>query len=274
MADDTKDTTSQDTKDDKTPLTKAVEKAVEDNTKEEETTEEETTEEDSEETEEESDEFTDEHLQRAKQLYRALSNPSTARQVVEILAQNAGLIKTGSEKEEVKAVKSVTEMIQEGLGDDYKFLGAKLSKLIPDVIERMVEEKVSGIRESQTNREKKETSQEFHTAFADLREEFDDFDTFHNDMNRLMDIIPVNDKLSAKEYFRNLYLLAKGQKGSKVKNTVKVDKTRLQKSKDNVAARLATGGEAKDVAKSSSGQKMTLRESIQAAVDSLANKDT
>lgn len=259
------------------PLKDAVTKAVEEHS--EETTEKETTEETTEEVTEEAteetteeDEFTEEHLERAKQLYRALSNPATAKQVVEILATNAGLIKTGSDKEEAKAVKSVTEMIQEGLGDDYKFLGGKLSKLIPQVIEKMVEEKIGDIRAKQFEGEKKETSKEFHAAFESLRGEFDDFDTFHNDMNRLMDVIPVNDKLSAKEYFKNLYLLAKAQKGSKVKSTVTVDKNRLQKSKDNVAARLATGGEVKESAKSSSGQPMTLRESIQAAVDQIANK--
>jgi len=266
----------------KSDLTKAVEKAVASATPaevKEEATEEtvETTEEATEETTEEGEEedLSAEHLQRAKDLYKALSNPATAVQIVEMMARNAGLIKDIKEGEvtEKKAVKTITDVIREELGEDYKFLGAKLGKIIPDVVERMIEEKTQDIRDKQAQKEKEDVSKAFSTAFETLGGEFEDFNEYHDEMNKLMDTVPVSPKLTATQYFRNLYILAKGNKGSTKKSTVTVDKARLQKSKDNVAARLATGGEVKDTATTSSGKEaMGLRDSIQSAIDKLMEK--
>jgi hypothetical protein len=267
---------------DKSDLTKAVEKAIESSTvtdekvdeKKDDKKEDSSKKEEEEEKEDESsgegeeDEFTEEHLERAKQLYKALSNPATAKQVVEIMARNAGLIQ--GEQTEKKVVKTITDVIKDELGEDYKFLGAKLSKLIPDVVERIIEEKTQDIREKQILREKEDVSKEFTAAFETLSNEFEDFNDLHDTMNKLMDVIPVNKKLTATQYFRNLYYVAKGQKGASKKSTIQVDKDRLKKSKENVAARLATEGEVKDTASSGkSGQSMGLRESIEDAMNKL-----
>jgi len=215
----------------------------------------------------------DEEDEKARQLYKALSNPATARQVIEVMARNAGIIDTP--KKEEKVVKTITDVIKDELGTEYSFLSSKLGKIIPQVVERIVEEKtearINEIKEKQMTREKEEVSKEFHSAFEKLSEEFEDFDDLQGKMNKLMDVHPVTNKQTAYEYFRDLYYIAKSSRTTKSK--VVVDKAKLQKSKENVGARLSAEGEPKDTSKGSSGN-MTLRQSIQAAIDEIQEKGT
>lgn len=103
--------------------------------------------------EEKETDLNEEQLAHAKTLFKLLNDPERSKETIEVLARAAG-IKMGeieTKKEETKAIKSIKEMIEEEMGDEYKFFGSKLGNAIEKVLKHAIDENTKDLRESTQN---------------------------------------------------------------------------------------------------------------------------
>ncbi len=182
------------------------------------------------------DELTPEEQTYARDLFKALNDPASAKIVVKALAEQAGLIET--KQEEKVVVKTITDLLKEQLGDDLAFLGDKLGPAIEAVVKAQVAEQTKDIRQTQLSAQEQALNTKIDNAITKLETEHTDFNDHKADILKLMDThLPSKDQ-DVNEYFLDLYHIARGRSGKA--STPNVNKTIAEKTRNNVAERLAS----------------------------------
>lgn len=224
---------------DTTEVTKEETKVEEPETPKQQTEEktEETSEEDEDEEPEEEeqveDDLTDKDKENATALYRALKNPETAKTIITELAKQAGLLgQTGN-----KAARTIVEIVQEQLGDEYSFLAPKIAPAIKAV----VQEELKIINERYEQDKLRQAEDEVNQALADIhRITKGDIKKYENKIAQLLDEMPPSGKVPIKKHLMRLYTIAKQDESRQLAKT-----ERLKKASENandLGTRLSVAG--------------------------------
>lgn len=203
-------------------------------------------EEESEEGEEEStdgDEGLSESEQKeAKNLYKMLKDKSTNKQVLRVLAEQAGLFQNLETRKDVKeGVKTMRELIADGLGPEYNgILGDRLAKVLESVLETERQTQ----REHYATLEDRQIASDTQTALTQLRSETKGVSKqFEGKMIALMDSILPAAHLSKYEYLKNLYTIASS--GATVARTAHAVADKIKKNSKDAASRLQSSAAGK-----------------------------
>jgi len=131
-------------------------------------------EDDEDEEEDEDEELTPEQAKQAKNLHRLLTNPETAEATLRALAAQAGIKIEGatSEKKADKAVKSISEMVKEKLGSDYKFLGDKLANIFEELLPNIIKEQTKDVRDKLAATEERALLAEVENAQTSVKAQY------------------------------------------------------------------------------------------------------
>jgi antirestriction protein len=188
------------------------------------------------------EEIDPEELAQAKNLYKVLKDPRTAKAAIKMLADEHGLIPTQKDtpKQEERKIKSIKSIVKEKLGDEYAFLSDKLGDVFEEALGTERERYEARLSEVST----KSALQEAEAAFDKLAKNYDDFSQYEDAISGLMDRIPNKD-MSAYEYLETLYDIAKSR-DVRGKGSRKLAE-KIQRNSTDPAVRLAGKTTAREV---------------------------
>ncbi len=221
-----------------------------------------------------------EELANALQLYKALKNPETSGQIVELIAKQGGFVKEvqkAETKAEVKEIaKDLGDLLKESLGTEFEFLADKLAPALKKYLTGEFEKQQADIRESLDNQERERLQNQSSKILTKISVDFFGEealpDNVSQEMSRLMDKIPAQPDMSTKEYLELIFDTAKGRLGlTKVSAKDREKESRKESNRTDAASRLAsdrgaqrTGDAIEDVSKIK-----TRRQAIEAAMASI-----
>lgn len=144
----------------------------------------------------------------AKNLYKALSDPKTARPIIEALARQTGLITEDSTKAEKKeAKKTIQAVFKDALGEKFSFMADELGVAIDAVFNHFAAEQDAKINELASNEVKRETERAVEDAYKSLS----DFKKYEDRVFELMDELPKGSNMKTSTYLEKLYRVAKSE---------------------------------------------------------------
>jgi hypothetical protein len=216
------------------------------------------------------EEMPEAELREAKNLYKLLKDKSQQKNVIRILAQQAGLLGENApetKKEVTAAKKDLKGIIKDKLGPEYAFLVEKLGDTLEAVLEQERQTTLEVLNSVQQQKVETETS----AALSRLsRETKGDSLKVESKMIALMDRIKPSENLSVYEYLKDLYTLASsGKSAASAANRI-ADK--IRRNAGNAADRLNSKGSGKE-GKPTGPEKKGLRASIEYAVQQMNIKD-
>lgn len=243
---------------------KVVEKTDESPLLEESEEEETPTEEEEESTSEtEDDELSEDEIKEARNLYKLLKNPASAKDVIQHLADKTGLSKVDTKTEVKESKKAILDIFKEKLGPEFGFISEKISAAVEEVLNAERKER----DDAQKVIEAKKVEAEVVSVFKELnkRTNGESIKLEAKMMKIAEDFLP-GPNTSVKVYVNQLYTLATA--GKQVNNNKVIDKIR-QNSNDTSGRLRATGGNAgeKSVVGKLPDKKMNLDESIKWALE-------
>lgn len=266
-------------------LSGAIDKAIEthkpDKTKVEDKSDDKT--EDGEEKKEDDKSFglSEQEQEQARQLFAALKDPDKAPAVIEYIASQNGYARKIAEAETKKEItevkKDLTSLLTEALDSDGAGLGA-LAKLIAPVIDKFVDEKLKENTDDIRKTLAKEEEGKLTTAAAvkqkALAQDFfkkDEIpDEVLNDMNKMMDRVSPSKDMSVEEYIETIFYAVAGKRGL-TKGTV-INQQKIEKNRNDAPSRLASGSSHSPVQGENGTKKMSLQQSIEAAMEAAAKQ--
>ncbi len=157
-------------------------------------------------------------IEQARNLYRLLKNPTSAKAIIRTLAEEHGLTfdKKDSPKAEDKKVRTIKSLVKDQLGEEYGFLAEKLGNIFEEALASERENIETKFRDISLKSAEREATE----AFDYLQNKYDDAKNYENDIVALMEKIP-NGEMSAKEYLETLYDVVKA-KENRTKGTKKL----------------------------------------------------
>lgn len=250
-----------------------LDEVIENTEVEEETTKEEATEkvEEKEEKVEKSkkEDTEDTETTQAKNLYKALNDPKTAKTIIEAMARKVGLL--GDEeltKKETKAAKKkIQDVFKEALGEDMGFLAEKLGPAIEKVLEHYDSENQERFKSYEAEKAKEETGKAVETLYS----KYEDAEALEARIFELMDEISPGPNSTPYKYMEKLYHLAKAEANeASVKDKMK---KKLKNNSEDATARLSSSGSREVKTSSAPSKAPSLDEALELATKSLAGKD-
>jgi hypothetical protein len=218
----------------------------------------------------------DEEVEQGRALVQALKDPTKAPLIIDYLARQAGYSKTEIEtKKDVKeAARSVQAILEESLGEDFKFLAPKLAPAIEKVLEthRIDNSDTDNIKERLDRAELREIQNETTQTHVAISQEWfgsDDMpDNVVKAMGLAMDEFPPTDpNMAPARYYRRIFSLVAGELGLQKKTQSTRDRAAANR-KDETARTLSQNN--RGVTPEGSGKtprKMNLTESISLALE-------
>jgi hypothetical protein len=187
--------------------------------------------------EEEPDKLSDEEVLNAKNLFKALKNPSTAKEIISVLARNAGLLET---KQDVHtASKTIQEVFKESLGPDFAFIAEKLAPAIEKVLLSQKEDYENRLREVRQQQLTAQTESEVEKALSKLnRVTKGESKKFEAAMTHLMDDILPGNRTTTEDYIFKLYRIASSEQSEKRAKEKMTNK--INRNANDVTSRLAS----------------------------------
>lgn len=204
----------------------------------------------------------------ARNLYRALKNPESAKQTIQALANSIGLTGNETPKQVEKVAESMLDIFKESLGPEFDFLAEKIGPAVEKIINKTVIEKTKDIRDKISQDEQFKLQTEADTTIANLSQRY--FDTselpkdFESKMSKLMDNFQPSGKMTPKEYVESIFYMVAGEQEitPKTKEVVR----RMERASSDVSSRLNSRGVSSPVGASKLPTKMSLKDSIAAAL--------
>lgn len=214
--------------------------------------------------------------ENGKVLIQALRDPEKAGMVIDYLAKQAGYTKATVEtkKEAKTAAKDITEILENNLGDEFKFLAPKLAPAIKEAMESLIATHTdnSDLRERVERQEMREIEKETQSAHAELSQEYfqaDDMpDNVIKAMSAAMDEFPPSAQMQPKVYYRKIFHLVAGELGLSKKVQTKEQTDKAARNRGDAAVRELTSqnrGVTPDVSEGSP-KKMTLDEAVKTSL--------
>lgn len=211
------------------------------------------------------DDLDEDTLAEAKNLYRAIKGPQGPA-IIAALAQQAGLLKAETPAEVKRDVKSLSQIVTEALGPEFKMLAPQMTKLMQDVLESERQERTAKFNEI----EQQNTSRETHSVMEKIAKE----NKISSDQLGKL-ILPLTDeflpgpKTSVETYIRGLYKQATVGRIAAKTNAQIADKARRNAS--DAPSRLHSAGSVSE--SKLPPKKMNLKESIKWAQEQIAAGD-
>lgn len=179
----------------------------------------------------------------AANLYKLLKDKSQQKNVIRILAQQAGLLGENApetKREVAAAKKDLKSIIKDKLGPEFGFLTDKLGDMMEAVLEQERQSTVEVLNSVQQQRVENETTQALNRLSRETKGESKQFE---NKMIELMERIKPSDNLSVYEYLKDLYTLASSNKSATRSANQLADK--IRRNAGNAAERLNSRGTGK-----------------------------
>ena len=197
-------------------------------------------------------------VEDAKKLYEGLNDPEKAGAMIRYLAQAAGLeIKEPGAKEEIVKPKeekteviekSIQELVQEELGEKFKFLAPALSSAIEKVATHLINknntQNLDPLQKDLKMDKETRMRSEIDTATSKLMEDYPDAKKLKPEMQTILKegLIQKTDNISWNDYLETVLFAAAGRSNVQIKKATKVtiDKEKSKKNEQDAAARLAS----------------------------------
>lgn len=221
-----------------------------------------------EEVKEGSDELSEEEKAESQRLYKALKDPSKGPKVLEALAYQAGLL--GKNAPETKAearaaVKTVKEILAEGLGKEYAFLADKLGPAIEAVFD--IKEEEQNAKFQQIEAEK--VQQQVVGATESFFQKTPEAKAHEKRISQLAEEIPIGN-LTVDKYLRYLFTIASNEKGGR-KGLTQTVADKIRQNANDAPGRLRTASGVRDEP-NLPHKKLGLKGSINFALEQLAKQ--
>lgn len=200
----------------------------------------------------------------ALSLFRALKDPNKAADVIRVMAKEAGLLETKEEKKE--AVKTIEEVIKEGLGEEYEFLAEKLGP----IIKASVEIATKDVREAQAKSDQDREAARIDTAINSVMGKYADSEKLQDDVLKLMDEILPSPDQKVEVYIERLLKVAAAERGTPLK--LKTAGEKIAQTRQNAAARLAAEGGKSESAVTPAAKAMDINQAVEAALAALSKE--
>lgn len=245
---------------------------------------------------EEGDEPSKDEIRDALNLSKALNGPR-GKDLLKILAREAGLLDSSTKEEKKEIKRTVKEVIKEKLGSDYQFLADKLGDALEEVIKSNKDADVEEIKSRLDAREKADLSKEIDSALTNAIGRYEDVPKkVMTRFNELIDEMPPTPgKTDPAKYFKRLITLAadetdtelvlkssdskdskdsKENKNTKSNELSQIMKDRLKRNRSDASSRLASKGAAAEVDETSKNAPppKSRREAIENAAKEVAEK--
>lgn len=243
-----------------------VEVEVEDEETEEEGKETPPEESEDEKSDEEESDLNEDEAEEARKLYKALRDPNTSASVIAALAAQVGVKLPGADatKAETKeATRSISKIVEEALGPEYKFLSDKIGKAIEGALKVQSEQHEASLNEIRQSQIEREVTSAYKALARETKGESVKLEA---KMAKLSAEIPIGE-MSVDKYIKRLYniVVAESQQTSAQKTADKINRNAR-----NAPERLhgtPAGRETKIPDK-----KMNLNESVNFALSQLTKK--
>lgn len=200
------------------------------------------------------DGFDEVTLAEAKNLYKALKSDQGPA-IIAALAQNVGLLKAETPKEVKENVKSLTEIVTESLGPEFKMLVPQMTKMMTAVLETERQERAARFNEIEQQNVTREVSTVMDKIAKENKISVPQLEKLISPLTG--DMLP-GPKTSVETYIRGLYKQATVGRVAAKTNAQIADKARRNAS--DAPSRLHTAGSVNESKMPS--KKMTLKESI------------
>ena len=215
--------------------------------------------------EEEADDLSAQELQEARNLYKALKDPSSRSLVLTDLARAAGITPDSTKKEVTEAKKGIQDILDETLGPQYKFLTPSLGKAIEKILDGEREE-----RDTQhKNVEAQIVQQQVDSALGRLSRETKGESRKHEGrMVQLMNQFQASPGTDIYTYLQGIYSIATSGKSARVATQQVTDKIK-RNSKDAFGRLQPARGSHVLASGTVPNKKMNLNQSIKWAMDQI-----
>lgn len=206
-------------------------------------------------------------LEQAKQLYKALKNPASAKMVIKAMAEQAGLLSVegGTKEEKKEAKKAIASIFKEHLGEKFGFMADEFGAAIEKVFEHYDSEQSAKFNKFEQDKVKNTLD----AAVEKLYATHEDASKYEDRIFELMDEISAGEKTTPEAYLKRLYQIAKSEATEKSTKFKIADK--IKNNSEDATTRLSSSSSREE--KTNSKPKMLdLDDALEAAVASLGNK--
>lgn len=213
-------------------------------------------------------ELSEDQRVQAAQLFTALNDPEKAPVVIKFLAEQAGYTKVET-KQEAKEIKDeVVEILKQHLGEDFDFLAPKLAPAIKQIVDTQLKENTKDIRETLDKAEETKLQTAADNKQKELAKEYFDTEILPDDildeMSKMMDKISPTPGMDSGEYIEHIFYAVAGRR--KLTPATKTGKAKTEANSKDAVSRLASSGAKQPVGVAVSSNKMSLDESVKAAI--------
>lgn len=216
--------------------------------------------------------------ENGRTLIQALRDPERAAVVIDFLAKQAGYTKgelASATKTEVKeAGTDITKILEEELGDEFKFLAPKFGKALDRYLKNLqVDDSRTATLEARIeNAERREIEVEVSRAHTNLAQTYFGSDEMPEnvvtEMSRAMDKFPATDpKQTPSDYYNDVFIYVVGKLGLQKKSATRSE--RIERNRADAPARnlSATNRGITAGPNGSRPRKMGLRDAVELAVE-------
>lgn len=216
----------------------------------------------------------------ARNLFRALKNPESAKATIGMLADSIGL--SGKETpKQIETIKdSMVDILKESLGPDFEFLADKLAPGIKRLLTQEREEqakelevRTKDIRDNIAKTEQEKLQAEADITISSLANKYFGTDALPKDveaqMSILMDKFQPSGKMQPKDYVESIFHMVAGQRG--ITPTTKDTRERIRSASTNVPSKLNSMGAPNQIGEKLP-TKMSLTQAIEAAAETVLGK--
>jgi hypothetical protein len=216
--------------------------------------------------EDEESDLSDAEIAEARNLYKALKDPTTRSLVLTDLAQKAGITSDSSKKEVKEAKRNIQNVLEEMLGKEYDFMIPKLSKALETIFEQERSERAA----DRQSVEARLVQRDVDSALGRLsRETKGESKRLEARMVQVMNQFPAAPDTDIYTYLHGIYSIASAGRATRAATAQVTDK--IKKNSKDAFARLPSARGREDSGKPPN-KKLNLNQSIKWAMDQLANK--
>lgn len=185
----------------------------------------------------ETGDLTEDEIKEARNLYKALKDPESAKAVITALAEKTGLSKVDSKAEVKEAKKSILDIFKNAMGPEFEFISIRLGAAVEEVLNIERKER----QESFQKIEEQRVQSEVVSVFKELEKRTNgESKKLETKMMRIAEEILPGPNTTVKQYVNQLYTLATS--GKPVSNEKKVIDKIKANSNDTSGRLRATGG--------------------------------
>ncbi len=222
--------------------------------------------------------------EQGKVLIRALRDPNSSAQVIDFIARQAGYTKIETPIQAKAAARDITSLLEESLGEDFKFLAPKLAPAIQESMKNLLEQQDQGRYQNLQSRVEKQELKDIQTettrAHVALAQEWFGADDMPSNviqaMSKAMDEFPPSDpNMSPERYYKRIFQLAAGElgltkKGGGARSTTSQSDRIARNQNDSTARNLSAQNRGVTPSLDGNPRKLSLKDAVSLAVEQVS----